>query len=81
MPQIMESLQQSDESKIHFIKSSLERYVKHYQKHQNFCIDIIEEVNSIVGNINSNIDIMVFVDSNKSKDVGTNREEFVSYED
>lgn len=81
MINVMESLQQSEESRVHFIKSALEKYVKHYQKHQNNCLELIEEINSIVWNINSSIDVMVFVDVNRSKPSEAKIEKFVSYEE
>ncbi|CAG9332307.1 unnamed protein product [Blepharisma stoltei] len=80
MPSIMEALQQSEESRIIFVKSTLERYSKQYAKYENGVWETIEELNAVVGNINSEMDIRVFVEANRSKDEINKREEFLSYE-
>lgn len=79
MPGIMESLQKSNESRIHFMKYSLEKHAKSHLKYLQSCKEVIEDFSNIVSNINSNIDIRVFVDSNKSKQK-PHREEFLKYE-
>ena len=81
MPGIMESLQQSEESRIHFLKYSLEKYVKHYKRLLEESMNTLEELSVVLGNINSNIDVRVFVDACKSKNCGVVRENFVSYEE
>lgn len=80
MPSIMESLQQNEESRIHFIKNSLEKYIRHYQKYQNSVYQNLEKLGELISNVNSAIDIRVFVDSLKSKTLVT-REQFVNYDD
>jgi hypothetical protein len=80
MPQIMEDLQQNEESRIHFIKNSLEKYIKYYQKCENLHLNNIEKLGEIISNINSLLDIRVFVDLHKSKDQ-VFRETFVNYEE
>lgn len=79
MPGIMESLQKSNESRIHFIKLTLEKHINCHNKYLGSCKDSIDEFGSFVSNINSNIDIRVFVDSNKSK-AKHGREVFMKYE-
>jgi ecotropic viral integration site 5 protein len=80
MPPIMEGLQQNEESRIHFIKTSLEKYIRHFQKYQINLNTNIEKLGDIVMNVNSAIDIRVFVDLHKSKSF-VSREQFVNYED
>lgn len=77
----MESLQQGEESRIHFIKSTLEKYTKHIQRYHISGSEILEEMTTVLNNVNSSIDILVFVDNNKSKNGGLIREKFISYEE
>ena len=79
MPGIMESLQKSNESRIHFIKYSLEKHAKFQLKCLQLSIEVVEDFSNIISNVNSNIDIRVFVDVNKSK-TKPKREEFSRYE-
>ena len=79
MPQIMEDLQQNEESRIHFIKNSLEKYIKYHQRYENHHSVNTEKLGEIISNINSLLDIRVFVDLHKSKDQ-VYRESFVTYE-
>lgn len=79
MPGIMESLQKSNESRIHFIKYSLEKHTKSHLKCLQGSKETIEDFAAIISNINSNIDIRVFVDINKSK-FRPLREEFIMFD-
>lgn len=80
MPSVMESLQQNEESRIYFIKNTLEKYVRHYQKHQISVAGNFEKLGEIISNVNSAIDIRVFVDFYKSKNL-VQREQFVSFDE
>ena len=79
MPGIMESLQKSNESRIHFIKYTLEKYTKSHLKSIESSREVIDDFASIISNINSNIDIRVFVDLNKSSKKPL-REDFVKFD-
>lgn len=79
IPGIMVSLQQNEESRIHFFKYSLEKYIKHHTTFQSNTININSELLTVLENINSEIDIKSFVDSNRSTKL-KNREEFISYD-
>ena len=79
MPSIMQTLQNSNESYIHFTKFTLERFLKSQNRLITVVKDSIDEFSIIISNINSNIDIRVFVDTNKSK-VPPVREEFAKYD-
>jgi hypothetical protein len=81
MPGVMEHFQQNEESRIHFLKYSLEKYVRHQQRLTSGMDTLVSEYNFILSNINSSIDIRVFVDSHKSKSLGVVREQFMTYED
>lgn len=80
MPNIMEDLQQNEESRIHFIKNSLEKYIKYNQKFQAVYSVNLEKLGEIISNISSILDIRVFVDLHKSKNM-VYREQFVNYEE
>lgn len=80
MPQIMEDLQQNEESRIHFMRNSLEKYIRYYQKLQVQNGTSLEKLGEIFMNINSSIDVRVFVDLYKSKNL-VMREQFVNYDD
>ena len=79
MPGIMESLQKGNESRIHFIKYTLERHTRSHLKSIECSREVIEDFASIISNINSNIDIRVFVDMHKSKQKPP-REDFVKFD-
>ncbi|CAG9314965.1 unnamed protein product [Blepharisma stoltei] len=79
IPGIMVSLQQNEESRIHFIKYTLEKYSKHHSSFQSILKSIFTEFDIQLANINSEIDVTSFVEANKSKRY-KNREEFISYE-
>lgn len=79
MPSLMESLQQSEESRIYFVKSTLDKYSKQALKHENSIIDTVEELTAVVSNVNSEVDIRVFVEGNLGK-ISNKREEYLSYE-
>ena len=79
LPGIMESLQKNNESRIHFMKYSLEKHAKSHIKCLQSSKETIEDFSTIISNISSNIDIRVFVDSNKSK-YKPLREEFLKYD-
>lgn len=79
MPSIMQTLQNSNESYIHFTKYTLERLLKSQNRLNSVMKDSIEEYSIIISNVNSNIDIRVFVDTNKSK-VTPVREEFIKFD-
>lgn len=81
MPGILEALQQNEESRIHFMKYSLEKYVKHFQTYQINNAENCGDINNILDNVNSTIDVIIFVDINKSKDPYLKPEIFTSYEE
>lgn len=61
MPLIMESIQQNEESRIHFIKSSAEKYVRFYQKMLDSNATILTEFSNSLLFVNSTFDIKNFV--------------------
>ncbi|CAG9324067.1 unnamed protein product [Blepharisma stoltei] len=79
IPGIMADFQQNEESRIHFIKYSIEKYANYYIAYQKNINEIFEELNVALGTVNSEIDIKEFVDNHKSSSP-IKREEFVSYE-
>mmetsp|Transcript_11331 Transcript_11331/g.11406 ORF Transcript_11331/g.11406 Transcript_11331/m.11406 type:complete len:417 (-) Transcript_11331:866-2116(-) len=81
MPGLLETLQQSEESRIHFLKYSLEKYTKHFQKYETQGAGTLEELATVVDNVNSSIDVIIFVDINKSSEAENKRMRFVSYEE
>jgi hypothetical protein len=81
MPDIMLTLQQNYEGRIHFLKYTLERLVKNMSKQCQQEAKVYADLTTALGNINSNADIRVFVDSLRGKSVGVTRERFVAYEE
>lgn len=82
VPGVMESLQQGDESRIHFLKYTLEKFFRLVQKMNHADCKVYTDLNSIVTNISSSIDIRVFVDGLRNKSgSGTQRERFAGYEE
>ena len=79
MPSIMDTLQKTDESYIHFMKLTLDKFTKSHGRFLSLSKDSIDEFSIVLSNINSNIDIRVFVDTIKTKSPSA-REEFVIYE-
>ena len=80
MPEILETLQQGEESRIHFLKYTLEKFLRLQQKLDTCSLTVFGDLASIVGNVNSPIDIRVFVDGQKSLTPQIHREEFEPYE-
>ena len=82
VPSVMENLQQGDESRIHFLKYTLEKFFRLVQKMNHSDCKVYTDLNSIVTNISSSIDIRVFVDGLRSKaGSGSQRERFAGYEE
>jgi hypothetical protein len=78
VPENMKILQQNEESRIHFLRSIFEKFVKSLSKTENS--EKFEKVSGLLLNINSDIDIKVFVDIHKGKYKGVVKEEFISYQ-
>ena len=77
MPGIMECLQQNEESRICFIKSSAEKYTRFYSKNLEASLNSLNEFSSSLAFVNSNFDIKNFVGRLESPSVV--KEEFVEY--
>ncbi|OMJ79776.1 hypothetical protein SteCoe_20125 [Stentor coeruleus] len=80
IPELMTSLQQNEESRIHFIKSIVEKFIKSLCKSKLTEKDNFDQVLGLLNNVNSEIDIKVFVDRYKGKYKGGVKEEYVSYQ-
>ena len=74
----LEGLQQNEESRIHFIKFTLEKISKLLNQQGQVCVDQSNELNGILENVNSQMDIRIFVDVNKSG-VYHLKEDFVNF--
>ncbi|OMJ91649.1 hypothetical protein SteCoe_5804 [Stentor coeruleus] len=61
MPSLLESLQQNEESRIYFIKSTAEKHIRHYQKMIESLNTCLIEFSDSVTFINSNFDIKNFI--------------------
>ena len=61
MPSIMESLQQNEESRIYFIKSSAEKYIRFFQRNLDSSSVILNEFNNSLIFVNSAFDIKNFI--------------------
>ena len=72
MPEILPSLQQSEES--HFLKYTIEKFIRLQQRLDQSSLSVFTDMGTIVGN--SPIDIHVFVDGHKSLLPQLQREEF-----
>jgi hypothetical protein len=80
IPEVMGNLQQNEESRVHFIKYTLEKYARAQQRSAASLAAATASLTDIVGNINSGLDVRVFVDSRRTKSHGLEREEFLSFE-
>ena len=80
VPEIMKSLQQNEESRIHFVKSSIEKFIKLIHKNQINIKENFDHAYGLINNVNTSIDIKVFVDVHKGKYKGGIKEEFISYQ-
>ena len=78
MPSILDSLQQNEESRIHFIKSSSEKFVRFFQKMLEGAGEYLFEYNDSIVFINSVFDIKNFVGRLENPMRVT--EEFVDYQ-
>jgi hypothetical protein len=78
MPDILESLQQNEESRIHFIKNSAERFIRHYQRLIEANNNCLVEFSDSVNFINSNFDIKNYT-GRLSKPIHV-QENFIDYE-
>ena len=80
VPEQMNSLEQNEKSRIHFIKLTLEKFIKQVTKSQAISKENLEETIGLVNNVNSDIDIKVFVDTHNGKYQGGIKEEFINYQ-
>ena len=80
VPNKLISLQQNEENRIHFVKTTLEKFIKQAMKNQTISKENMEQMIGLVNNINSDIDIQVFVDTHKGRYRGGIKEEFISYQ-
>lgn len=80
VPDLMKNLQQNEESRIHFLRIIFEKFIKNLTKKDLVCCESFENVLGLLNNVNSEIDIKVFVDTHKGKYKGGVKEEFVSYQ-
>lgn len=80
VPNVMNSLQQNEENRIFFVKSTLEKFVKQSSKHISLAKENLEQISGLVNNVNSAIDVEVYVDANKGRYKGGVKEEFISYQ-
>lgn len=78
-PKVMEGLQQSEESRIHFLKYTLEKFMRLQQRLNQVSGGLFGDMGAIIGNINSPIDIRVFVDGHKSTTPLFQRATFLPY--
>ena len=78
VPENMKTLQQNEESRIHFLRSIFEKFIKSLSKTEEK--SKFDKVLGLLNNINSDIDIQVFVDTHKGKYKGGIKEEFISYQ-
>ena len=81
MPDVMLTLQQNYEGRIHFLKYTLERLTKSFLKRSQSESKVYTDFASSLNTINSNADIRFLVDSLRGKTVGVTRERFISYEE
>lgn len=80
MPRTMVLLQQNEESRIQFLKGTLEKYARFYKTLHTNIAESLDDMNSIISNVNSGIDIRVLVDRLKSRSNEIRKEDFVTYE-
>lgn len=78
MPAIMESLQQNEESRIYFIKSSAEKYVRFFQKSLDASISSLNDFSTSLNLVDSKFDIKNFVGGLENPMII--KEEFVDYD-
>jgi len=79
-PEVMKGLQQSEESRIHFLKYTLEKFMRLQQRLNQVSAGLFGDMGAIIGNINSPIDIRVFVDGHKSTTPLFRRATFLPYQ-
>jgi hypothetical protein len=80
LPEVMGNLQQNEESRMHFIKYTLEKYARSQQRTANSLTTMTNDLSDVLSNINSSLDIRVYVDSHRLQTHGLVREEFLSFE-
>lgn len=78
MPEILEFMQQNEESRIHFLKYTFEKYAKHSKTYCQGIDESLDEVLLVLNKINSSLDVKMLVDKLKTHKV--KRKEMTSYD-
>lgn len=80
IPSVMENLQQNEESRIHFTKNTLDKFVRYHQKGENQKSNSYKSLLETVSEINPSLDIKLFVSQFHSTGL-KKPDEFVNYDD
>jgi hypothetical protein len=80
IPPILMNLQQNEESRIQFLKNSLEKYSRYFRKSELNFQESLEKLSKSCAEISPSEDISLFL-SGKSNEKLIKREDFVNYED
>jgi len=81
MVPILENFQQNEESRIIFVRCSLEKYAKQFEMLANRINIQCEGFNNAMNTINSKTDIKLFCDEHQSGKIPFAQVEFICYED
>jgi ecotropic viral integration site 5 protein len=80
IPGFMENLQQNEESRIHFTKNTIEKFVRYHQKHETQASISIKSFLETILEINSSSDIQIYVSQYHSPGL-KKPEKFVNYDE
>jgi hypothetical protein len=81
IPSLLTTLQENEESRIRFLKTTLEKLASQHLRVMESLSTSLRDLTSIIGNVSSNIDIRVLVNSLDGKHVSVDRDQFIPYED
>jgi hypothetical protein len=81
IPRLLFTLQENEESRIHFLKTTLDKLASQYIRVMESVTTSLKDLSAVVGNVSGNIDVRVLVNSLDGKHVQVARDLFVTYED
>lgn len=81
MPSSLQVMQENEESRIHFLKTTLEKLTLQHSRVVDSLASSLKDMTALISNINGNIDLRVLVNSLEGEHVPEERDKLVPYED
>jgi len=81
IPNCLQIMQENEESRIHFIKTTLEKLTTQHLRVTESVSTSLKDMSALVGNINGKIDLKVVVNCLEAEHIPEQRDRFTPYED